>query len=228
MAQYRDPVPLDHPVYPVVKPSEDCVGDPLLEQLVCRDGPVPGQISEKRHNLLTGSAWEKQTVAFIVERVTDRPLALAMVRLDGHPAAGTFAEAASNAVSRSPYIGMVMRDDRLKNRCLPGTTIRLGTVALHAILEVIVRDRPRVTPREVQRTWAWIDQENEPSFGAFGGVGFRKHIYDGVPFDQSASGLFVPRARDILVVRSVRPLPDDLPSSAYTPVLPDAPSAQAA
>ncbi len=228
MVAYTSPTPLDHPVYPVVKASEDCAGDPLVEQLICRDGPVPDSISEKRHNLLTGSAWKKQTVAFIVERVTDRPVALAMVRLDGHPAAGTFPEAATNAVSGSPYIGLLMRDDRLKNRCLPGTKVRLGTVALHAILEVIVRDRPRATPGEVQRAWAWIDEDNDPSFGAFGCVDFRKQLYDTTPFVQSTSGLFVPKARDILVVRSVRSLPDALPSSAYTPILSEAASVQAA
>src|SRR5438876_8369022 len=65
-------VPLARSVYVVVKASEECVREPLLAKLSCRDGPVADDIQDKIAALLRGEPG--QTVAIVVEEQTDAPL----------------------------------------------------------------------------------------------------------------------------------------------------------
>ena|SRR5438445_10724036 len=64
-------VPLARWVYVVVKASEECVREPLLAKLSCRDGPVADDIQDKIAAPLRGEPG--QTVAIVVEEQTDTP-----------------------------------------------------------------------------------------------------------------------------------------------------------
>jgi len=192
------------------------VGDPLLAELVCPDGPVADTVEEKRRNLLEGNAWE-QTVVYVMEEVTGRLLAVATVCLDGHPNRRTLQPAYVRRIGGNPYVNLLVRDARLHNHVLLDGKTRLGTAALRGALEAVLRERPgRVG--ELPLVWGWVDRENAASLRAFATVAFRPAKKDAL-WQSPGAGLLAQAKHDITVVRPAgKPLPPPPPLRAYLPL----------
>jgi hypothetical protein len=221
---HTKPTPLTRPVYVVVRTSAECVGEPLLAALSVHDGPAAGAIQFKIGNLLTGEAWD-QSVAILVEEETDTPLAVATVCLDGHPNGWTFPLAYTKRISGNPHVNILARDDRFRNRTLLDGQTRLGTAALHAMLEVVLRDRPSA-PGVLPLTWGFVDPDNSPGIHAFETTGFHEHKRNEKEraFIQSASGLFVPVPKDLVLARANGKRLPTIDEDAYRPVLTGTPA----
>jgi hypothetical protein len=214
------PTVIEHAVYVVTATSTEREGLTMLAELECTDGPAATSIEKTKQNLLAGNAWE-QTVAFVVEAETDTPLAAASVCLNGYPRPGGFGpDAYLRSIVGYPHVNMLMRDSRHKNEVLLDEVTPLGSAAVRAGLEVVLRDRP--APRgELPICHALVDGTNGPALEAFARDGFHPHKEEFVP---SPSGLFVPGhlVGDVAVVRQAGRLPAGRPASAYRRLLNDA------
>jgi len=212
------PTPLSHAVHVLVKTEEECVDDPLLAELSCQDGPVAESVQGKISNLLNGNAWP-QTVAYLIEEDTDTLVALATVCLDGHPNSHTFRTAHTRRIAHHPHVNVLVRDDRFRNRVLLDGRTRMGTAALHAILEVILRERPDPQMGGLPLCWAFVDPDNHASLRAFGTRGFLPRKAKPV-WHNPGGGRLLPIERDLVVVRAAgKPLPPAPPPHCYRPVL---------
>ncbi len=202
----------------LVRDGAVCRADPLLARLSCTHGPVAHAVQGKIANLLAGTAWP-QTVAYLLDAESGALLALVSVCLDGHPNRHTFATAHTRRIARHPHVNILARDDRYANHVLRDGRTRLGTAALRAALEIVLRERPG-PQGELPLVWGFVDPDNRASLRAFAGAGFHPRKAKPV-FHDAGDGRFVPVERDLVVVRSAgKPLPAAPPADAYRPLSP--------
>lgn len=220
-ALYESPTPIDYPVRVEVLSREDCCESPLLEQLECHDNsPARKAVNEIRTNLLTGNAQWEQTATFLVEEITDTPLAMGTLCLDGDPRRQQEPDLLRR-LNRTPYINLVFRGEHQHNKILIDGKTRVGTAILWALIELAIRERPGsngATPRIHALVHSW----NDLALRAFKSALFAAHKLERQPgvFEVLESGIAIPAQAQMAVVREAgEPLPHDRDFNAYHPLL---------
>lgn len=192
---------LDGPVRVTLQSKSECAGDPRLEEFRCGEGPAAHEIRMIVENLHSGEALP-QTVAMLSEESSGALLALASIRIDGN--AQIRARASTpwflRRLSKNPYVNLLVRDERYRNRVLCDGRTRIGTAALRAGLEVVEAELP---DRPIPTVWALVRRANETSKLTFREFAFYAHA-------RSAEN-----QQDVFVRRSGRALPPSPDPGAY-------------
>jgi hypothetical protein len=217
---YPEPAPIAHPVYLVERSRAECENEPLLESLSVYYGPAANAIEQTRTNLLSGKAPYEQTVLFLVEEVTDIPIAFGSLCLDGEPTEYSFEPL--KRIAANPYINVVARDKHMSNRVLLDGETRLGVAMLWGLLELALRDRPGPNG-EMPLVYGLVKPSNALALRAFNRVLFmeRQLQLQGLE-TRTTGGLIVPAqaTADVVVEREAgHPLPENRDFDAYRPLL---------
>jgi hypothetical protein len=168
------PNTLTRPVEVVLRTNAECRENPDLESFRVPAGPSAEECRIIISNLLEEAA-SPQIVAFISERETGNLLALASVRLQGNLEVQLNLDNPPwlRELSRHPYVGLLVRDERYRGCVLGDGRTRLSTVALRAVVEAAT---PPDGPPPFM--WAFCQRENAPSLRAFARNGFHPHTRD--------------------------------------------------
>lgn len=183
--------------------KEDCVEDSRLEAFKVGDGPATQEVRIILENLISGEA-NPQTLALLEHQATGALLGLASVRLDGNaqirrkPTTPWFLR----RLAASPYVNLIVRDERYRNHMLQDGRTRLGEALIRAALEAVEVEQPG---QGLPTIWALVQRQNLASKRVFARYAFYPH-------DRSDEN-----PQDILVRRGGRRLPTPPESGAYRP-----------
>lgn len=200
-----EPSILPGPVRVVVRSKAQCVGDPRLLDFDCGRSPATAEVRMIVENLYSGDALE-QTVAMLTDDGTGELLGIASVRVDGNAQIRSKSSTPwfLRRLAGNPYVNVVARDERFRNRLLCDGRTRLGAVLVRAAVEVIEHELPDGPTPTI---WALIRRHNLASKRAFRQLAFYPH-------SRSAEN-----QQDVFVRRAGRVLPAAPESGAYLPPL---------
>lgn len=200
------PTPLAGPLTVVLRDKSECAGDRQLEGFDAGGGPAGEEVRMIVENLLSGEALP-QTVAMLKEEPSGELVGFASVRMDGNaqvrakPTTPWFLRRIAN----NPYVNVVARDERYRNRVLCDGQTRLGVVLVRAALEVVQLELADSQAPQMPSVWALIRRQNQASKRAFRRLAFYPHA-------RSREN-----QQDVYVRRAGRALPPAPDPGAYRP-----------
>ncbi len=191
------------PVRVVLQTKDECVDDRRLEAFEVGEGPAGREVRMILENLLSGEA-NPQTVALLEHEADGALLGMASVRIDGNAQIRSKSSTPwfLRRLAGSPYVNLIVRDERYRNHMLCDGRTRLGEALVRAALEVVGAEH---SGRELPTVWALVQRQNLASKRAFARFAFYPH-------DRSAEN-----QQDVLVRRAGRALPAPPEARAYRP-----------